>query len=226
LNAPTNITDTQRARARDQRAGRRAFDGAPPVVPHPITQDSSVACLVCHGAGLEVKDKFASKISHSLYASCTQCHVPGAGIGLAGVDAALLEPLAENQFAPATPPLRGNRAWPQAPPTIPHGTRMRSDCLSCHGPRGLFALRTPHPERQACVQCHAPSADLDQHNFLSSLARPTSENSERSHDPTRAVERGSATVPVAPVGVSPTGTELWPLSVNPEDVSFWAAKSP
>ena len=29
------------------RASRRAYDGAPPTVPHPIMQDSSAACLAC-----------------------------------------------------------------------------------------------------------------------------------------------------------------------------------
>lgn len=49
--------------------------------------------------------------------------------------------------------------------TIPHGTQLRSDCLSCHGPPGLVGLRTPHPDRQACVQCHAPNAELDEYHF-------------------------------------------------------------
>ncbi len=182
----TNVTETERARAREQRTERRAFEGAPPVVPHPITQDSSASCLACHRPGLVVKDKVASRISHSLYTSCTQCHVASTGFGLPGVAAELAEPIAENQFVDVAAPRRGNRAWPQAPPTIPHSTLMRSECLSCHGSRGLFGLRTPHPERQACVQCHAPDAELDQHNFQhrpqrsSATGRGESLNSERS----------------------------------------------
>ena len=169
LTALTNVTDAERTQALADRAGRRAFDGAPPVVPHPITQDSSAACLACHGPGLAVKDKVASKISHASYSSCTQCHVPAGGTGLPMLESALLAPIAGNQFVSAPPPLKGTRAWPQAPPTIPHSTLMRSDCLSCHGPRGLFGLRTPHPERQSCVQCHVADAGLDQH-ILSSTA--------------------------------------------------------
>lgn len=167
LAALTNATDAERAQALAARAARRAFDGAPPVVPHPIAQDSSAACLACHGPGLAVKDKVASKISHASYSSCTQCHVPAGGLGLPRAESALLAPLAENQFVAAHPPLKGTRAWPQAPPTIPHSTLMRSDCLSCHGPRGLFGLRTPHPDRQSCVQCHVPDAGLDQRVFSS-----------------------------------------------------------
>ncbi len=169
LAALTNATEAERAVALTERAARRAFDGAPPVVPHPIAQDSSAACLACHGPGLAIKDKIASKISHAQYSSCTQCHVPSGGTGLPASETALLAPLAANQFTSVTPPLKGSRAWPLAPPTIPHSTLMRSDCLSCHGPGGLFGLRTPHPDRQSCVQCHVPDAGLDQHVFSSAV---------------------------------------------------------
>jgi len=164
----TNVTEAGRAQALAERASRRAFDGAPPVVPHPIAQDSSAACLACHGPGLAIKDKVASRMSHALYANCTQCHVPAAAsVLLSATEAPLLAALADNQFAGAHPSLKGSRAWPGAPPTIPHRTLMRSDCLSCHGPRGLFGLRTPHPERQSCVQCHVSDAGLDQRVFSS-----------------------------------------------------------
>jgi hypothetical protein len=84
LTALTNVTEAERARAISERTARRAFDGAPPVVPHPIPQDSSFACLACHGPGLVIKDKVASKMSHPPYASCTQCHVPAGGPELRG----------------------------------------------------------------------------------------------------------------------------------------------
>jgi cytochrome c-type protein NapB len=168
--ALTNATEAERLLALAERAARRAFDGAPPVVPHSIAQDSSAACLACHGPGLAVKDKVASRISHAHYSSCTQCHVASGGTELLMGESTLLAPIAANVFVSVTPPLKGSRAWPLAPPTIPHSTLMRSDCLSCHGPRGLFGLRTPHPDRQSCVQCHASDAALDQHIF-SSTAR-------------------------------------------------------
>jgi cytochrome c-type protein NapB len=168
----TNVTEVERALALRERASRRAFDGAPPVVPHPVAQDSAAACLACHGPGLVIKDKVASKMSHALHTSCTQCHVPAVGPRIPVVEMALLEPLTENHFAGLDAPLKGSRAWPQAPPTIPHSTLMRSDCVSCHGPQGLYGLRTPHPDRQSCVQCHVPGADLDQHQFLSAGPTP------------------------------------------------------
>lgn len=169
LAALTNVTEAGRALARRERTARRAFDGAPPVVPHPIAQDSSFACLACHGPGLVIKDKIASKMSHAPYASCTQCHVPAAGLELPIQVAALREPLTTNEFVSLASPQRGSRAWPQAPPTVPHRTHMREDCLSCHGPQGWFGLRTPHPDRQSCLQCHVPNAELDQHPFVTSL---------------------------------------------------------
>lgn len=167
----SNATPQQKRVALKDRAQRRAYDGAPPVVPHPITQDSSAACLACHGQGLQVKDRFASKISHPTFGgSCTQCHVSTQN-AFSAAEAALwtalwTAPLTENTFRGKEAPAAGARAWPGAPPTVPHSTLMRSDCMSCHGPSGLFALRTPHPERQSCVQCHVPSAENDQRQFV------------------------------------------------------------
>jgi cytochrome c-type protein NapB len=169
LTTLTNVTDAERSAALRQRETRRAFDGAPPVVPHPINQESSAACLACHGPGLAIKDRVASKISHAHYGNCTQCHVPAqSGLGLT-TDPALLAALADNVFSGAVAPAKGVRASVGAPPTIPHSTLLRSDCNSCHGPAGLFGLRTPHPDRQSCVQCHVPNAELDQRKLLGSI---------------------------------------------------------
>jgi len=165
----TNVTEAERNLSLHERQGRRAFEGAPPVVPHSIPQDSSAVCLACHGAGLAVKDKVASRISHTRYQSCTQCHVSAAGLGVPLRENSLLIPLAENDFVPVPAPSKGARAWPTAPPSIPHSTLMRNDCLSCHGPGGLFGLRTPHPDRQSCLQCHPADAQLDQRVFATSI---------------------------------------------------------
>jgi nitrate reductase (cytochrome), electron transfer subunit len=119
---------------------------------------------------LVVKEKTAPKISHAHYTSCTQCHVPSVGSQIPTDEIALREPIAVNQFVGLIAPLQGSRAWPTAPPTTPHPTLMRSDCMSCHGPQGMFGLRTPHPDRQACVQCHAPNAGLDQRIFATTLS--------------------------------------------------------
>ena len=60
----------------------------------------------------------------------------------------------------------GARAYEGAPPTIPHRTLMRENCMSCHGEGGTSAIRTSHPDRQSCTQCHATDASYDQREFL------------------------------------------------------------
>lgn len=172
LAQPTNdlfaaVTNSDEARAQLEalRASRRAYDGAPPVVPHPIDQSSAFSCLSCHGEGKVVKGKVAAKISHPAYGNCTQCHVPAEGGGIL-VASALNDRIAENAFAGHNIPAKGTRAFVGSPPTIPHSTLMRSDCMSCHRPNGSAGIRTTHPYRQSCVQCHAPSAVLDQRQVL------------------------------------------------------------
>lgn len=159
-------SEIDRREAIASRAARRAFDGAPPVVPHPVDQSNSAACLLCHGEGRAIKDRIASKMSHQAFSSCTQCHVPANGTRITD-SRYLLAAIAGNTFTTPEAPLHGTRAWPGAPPTIPHATLMRSTCTACHGPTGLHGLRTPHPWQQQCVQCHAPDAALDQREFLS-----------------------------------------------------------
>jgi cytochrome c-type protein NapB len=166
LTATNKASAQELETARLQRGVNRAFGGAPPTVPHPIDQASSAACLACHENGAKIKDRFAAKISHAHYGSCTQCHVPARGTGLLSESERLSDPLAENLFAGWFSPNTGSRAYAGAPPTVPHPTTMRSDCLSCHGPGGQVGLRTSHPARQSCTQCHAPSAELDQRQIL------------------------------------------------------------
>lgn len=140
--------------AADARAKRRLFDGAPPVVPH---QDFQIDCAGCHDArGMDVAGVgFAPPSPHrdtsgmSAISRCVQCHV------FAG-DA---EPLVANAFVGMRQDLRrGARLNALAPPTIPHKTFMRENCLACHsGPAAREEVRTDHPERVRCRQCHVPA---------------------------------------------------------------------
>ena len=51
----------------------------------------------------------------------------------------------------------GDRATPGAPPRIPHRVLMRENCVACHdGPGAREEVRTTHPERWRCRQCHVP----------------------------------------------------------------------
>lgn len=151
-------TEEDRAAALRARDARRAYDGAPPTIPHAIDQRGMPDCLGCHGASVRVGGKVAPTMSHRRHDSCTQCHVvahdprPG-GDAPEGVDNGFIGTSSENP---------GARAWLGAPPTIPHATSMRTNCMSCHGSSGAVGLRTSHPWRQSCTQCHAPSAELDQ----------------------------------------------------------------
>jgi len=153
------------AEALEARAQRRAFDGAPPVVPHPIDQMTSAACLACHREGIVVGDKIASRMSHEAFGSCTQCHVEQA-FSTFGMHGALGTSFAGSTFDGVKAPRKGHRAYPEAPPMIPHTTQMRENCLACHGAAGSAPLRTSHPFRVACQQCHVPSAEIDQRDFL------------------------------------------------------------
>jgi nitrate reductase (cytochrome), electron transfer subunit len=139
-----------------QRAGRRAFDGAPPVVPHPIDQMGVASCLACHADGRQIAGIRVPQMSHGFMGSCTQCHVEQQSTELHSTTTVI------NQFRALQARLSGSRAWEGAPPTIPHTTFLRDNCLSCHGAGGPEPIRSTHPWRSSCLQCHAPSAELDQ----------------------------------------------------------------
>jgi nitrate reductase (cytochrome), electron transfer subunit len=145
------ISDEARASARAARAERRAFDGAPPVVPHVIDEQSATSCLACHERGIVVEGRTAPVLSHAIYQNCTQCHVPAVARSMPPAVTA------QNGFVGLASRGRGGRAWDGAPPTNPHPIWMRQNCGSCHGVTGLAGLRTPHPARQSCEQCHPPA---------------------------------------------------------------------
>ena len=148
------------ASLRIRRESRRAYAGAPPTIPHPIDQQQSVSCLACHGQPTRIGPLAVPQISHPRYTNCIQCHAPmrGPGPDLATPSPALATPVLANTFAGLPPPTGGTRAYAGAPPTLPHTTAMRQNCVTCHGPGGSSAIKTPHPQRQNCIQCHALDA--------------------------------------------------------------------
>ena len=135
------------------RAERRAFDGAPPVIAH---EDFAMDCNSCHTLeGLDLDDQgFAPPTPHertlgmSAVSRCQQCHV------FSTTDAVF----AANDFIGLRQDLRrGARLNPLAPPTLPHRTAMRENCVACHsGPAAREEIRSDHPERTRCRQCHVP----------------------------------------------------------------------
>lgn len=154
-------TEEMKLAALADRARNRAFDGAPPTIPHPVETQSAASCLACHGEGVKVGDRVASKMSHAHLSNCTQCHAEGLPVGLPF----RAEPPSENTFTGVYRAGPGTRASPGAPPTIPHHTWMRENCTSCHGLLTRPGTRTTHPWLTNCTQCHAPSAALDQVDF-------------------------------------------------------------
>ena len=157
---PVVRTEEMKLAALADRAKNRAYDGAPPTIPHPVEAQSAASCLACHGDGLKVGDRVASKISHAHLSNCTQCHVEQSPAGLPFRP----DPPA-NSFGGVYRAGPGGRASPGAPPTIPHHTWMRENCASCHGLVTRAGVRTTHPWLTSCTQCHAPSAALDQVEF-------------------------------------------------------------
>lgn len=134
-----------------ERAERRLFDGAPPIIPH---EALGASCVSCHNErGMAVEDLgFSPPSPHELtggmsaMARCEQCHVYQRSH----------EPWVETTFVGQPQDLRrGTRLYPGAPPTMPHAKLMRENCLACHsGAAAREEIRTTHPERQRCEQCH------------------------------------------------------------------------
>jgi len=127
----------------------RAFYGAPPTIPHPIGEGGigSNACLKCHqnGGFVDKYQAYTPVTPHPEKSNCVQCHV---------------QVKSKSFFVPSTwlrnkPPATGNQALLGSPPTVPHPLQLRENCLSCHaGPSAVKEIRTTHPERINCRQCH------------------------------------------------------------------------
>ncbi len=137
------------------RAERRAFNGAPPVIPHAAYSLDDRSCLACHGQDLQVGARTAKRLPHPHLTNCTQCHVPAAPTFFQGQGGVL----AESAWVGIAEPKEGSRAMPGAPPAVPHTLQMRDNCLACHGQHGWPGIQTSHPERSNCLQCHAPTED-------------------------------------------------------------------
>jgi cytochrome c-type protein NapB len=144
VRAPTTI----------ERAARRAYDGAPPTIPHATIGE----CASCHdddgtaiqGVGVAPTSPHGRERMAGDMQRCRQCHVP------ASTEALLV---ASRFNGMPQGPWRGGRFYEGAPPTIPHTLQLRENCLACHGGESARPeIRTTHPERIRCGQCHVPQS--------------------------------------------------------------------
>jgi nitrate reductase (cytochrome), electron transfer subunit len=158
LFAEIKPSEQAKAASGQLRASRRAYNGAPPVIPHAVENTTDSACYACHSNGMQMAGLKASVMSHQFLANCIQCHAPPPPAPFQSIDATV-----SSSFVGLPAPQAGERAYPGAPPTIPHSQWMREHCLACHGgPNGWSGMESTHPWRSNCTQCHAPSAVLDQ----------------------------------------------------------------
>jgi len=151
----------------------RAYPGAPPRIPHGLTPTEfrTATCNTCHERG-GYSRRFSAYIPltpHPELGMCLQCHV--------GEDALTGQPSSDpndrchqchgaggKPRPPAETTLNWRTtAWPRIPEStpgenpapIPHDLQTRVNCLACHaGPAAVAEIRTKHPARADCRQCH------------------------------------------------------------------------
>jgi cytochrome c-type protein NapB len=152
----------------------RAYSGAPPRIPHGVTAEElrTGACNECHERG-GYSLRFSAYVPvtpHPEKAMCLQCHVgddEALGFLMPGSDPNTRCPLCHGPaggppeaaravtWPTAVWPVLARRARDRAPMPIPHDLDFREGCVACHaGPAAVAEIRTAHPERTACRQCH------------------------------------------------------------------------
>lgn len=164
----------------------RAYPGAPPRIPHGFTADEfrTGSCNTCHERGGYSPrfDAYVPVTPHPDMPACLQCHVGNdaiTGVTLPNQDPTTVcrqchAPGAARwaegnlDWRPVAWPVLKPRGWQNAIPSIPHDLAFRTNCLACHsGPSAVAEIRTTHPERASCRQCHG-AADPEVDEF----ARP------------------------------------------------------
>ncbi len=170
--------DSLHQRNLDEYYDNRAYNGAPPAIPHALISKQGIGgktCLQCHENGGFVKqfEAYAPVTPHPELLNCVQCHVPQ------NTKAQFVG----SNFKTTAPPNLKNAALPGAPPRIPHALFMRSNCLACHaGPAAPKEIRTTHPLRINCRQCHVPVTDLSTLEWESSSFESTTKIKEHLND--------------------------------------------
>jgi nitrate reductase (cytochrome), electron transfer subunit len=173
--------------------GLRLYPGAPPRIPHGLTPEETLrgGCKTCHERG-GYSQRFGAYVPvtpHPEMGACLQCHVGDARLlptPLPGTDPSarcrqchsaggMLSKDSALNWKPMPWPELAGVSGGHSPPPIPHGLEMRGNCLACHSaPSGVKEIRTSHPERANCRQCHVEgSRDADE------FVRPARETNQR-----------------------------------------------
>lgn len=148
------------------RASRRAFAGAPPVIPHPPLTGTCNSCHTPDGGRVVPSVGIAPANPHthtpglSADSRCKQCHVFNQADDVF-VETEFVALSASHSIA--------DRAHSSAPPINPHSLFMREDCNACHaGPSARPEIRCRHSERLRCQQCHIQQTDQPQNDVFES----------------------------------------------------------
>lgn len=140
------------------RATRRAFDGAPPVIPH---RPLGITCTNCHTdtgtlappIGVAPANPHLNTPNEAAFQNCRQCHV----------FSVTEELLVENDFAGLNQQENlGERLFPGAPPVMPHRLFMHENCNACHsGIAARAEILCDHADRLNCQQCHVQRTEAE-----------------------------------------------------------------
>ena len=151
----------------------RAYPGSPPRIPHGLTPVETLkgGCNTCHEKG-GYSQRFGAYVPitpHPEMGACLQCHVgdvklmstplpstdPSARCRQCHAAGALLWRDSSTDWKPLPWPQLTSTSGQLAPPPIPHSLEFRGNCLACHSaPAAVKEIRTSHPERANCRQCH------------------------------------------------------------------------
>ena len=125
----------------------RSDPNAPPkTIPHPIGGNPD--CQICHAQASKVRPYPASHVGRTNDV-CLACHKPTI-------------PVASTTPAPSTN-ATGSQSAAGGPPSVPHDTAGRTQCLGCHGSGAAGVPQVPQFHKDAnlgndkCLTCHKSS---------------------------------------------------------------------
>ena len=148
----------------NQRAQIRAYEGAPPVIPHSILKSAKLNCLACHLKGavyepdseiLGKKNAVAKITPHPTWENCLQCHVVQENAPLFHKNNFKTYHLA---YTMKTTAMEGENP----PPGMPHQMQNRENCRVCHLSKTANNVIVPkHKITGECEVCHQLPESMD-----------------------------------------------------------------